>query len=95
MGNIPESTMNLLVSGLMGLIGSLVSIPIHLLLTSQLKREEQLYQHKLDMIAKQRELVLQHKLEMERKGKNEQIAQIQEAISKLEKEINRKDNTNG
>ena len=71
----------------MGALGSLVSIPIHLWISSQLKSEEQLHQHKLDVIAKQRELLLEHKLELERKGKNDEIAQIKEAVSRLEQAI--------
>lgn len=84
MNQIPESTINLFLSGLMGALGSIVSIPINLLISSQMKRDEQLYQHKLDVIAKQRELFLQHKLEMESKGKDNEIVQIKAAISRLD-----------
>ncbi len=89
MSTLPESTINLILSGLMGALGALISIPISSLISWQLKREEQLYQHKLDVVAKQRELLLQHKLEMELKGKDEEIAQIKARVSKLEQSVER------
>ena len=92
MNTLPESTINLFLSGLMGALGSLISIPLSLLLSSQMKREEQFYQHKLDVVAKQRELLLQHKLEMESKGKNDEIAQIQTRVAKLEELIGQAEN---
>ena len=56
----------LLLSGLMGIFGGTLTIPINAIFTYWLKRDELLYQHKLDLIAKQRELLLEHKLELER-----------------------------
>lgn len=87
MNPLPESTMNLLVSGLMGLFGGLITIPVNALFSWYLKRDEQRYQHKLDIIAKQRELLLQHKLEMERLAKEDEIADIKAAIVRLEKRL--------
>jgi hypothetical protein len=86
MGNVPESTINLLLSGLMGLFGGLFTIPINALFSWGLKRDEQLYQHKLDMIAKQRELLLQHKLAMERQ-KNDEIVKLKEIIDRMEQRL--------
>ena len=83
MGNLPESTLNLLLSGLMGALGGLFTIPINALISWRLKRDEQLYQHQLDMIAKKRELLLQHQLEMERRGKDDELTQLRETISRL------------
>ena len=57
------------------------------MLSSQLRREEQKYQHKLDVIAKQRELILQHKLQLESKGKDNEIEQIKTALIKLNRLI--------
>ena len=85
MNNLPESTFNLLISGLMGAFGGLVTIPINALISWRLKRDEQLYQHQLDIIAKKRELLLQHQLEMGRKGKDEELNQLKQSISRLEK----------
>ena len=87
MNQLPESTINLFLSGLMGALGSIISIPINLMLSSQLRREEQKYQHKLDVIAKQRELILQHKLQLESKGKDNEIEQIKTALIKLNRLI--------
>jgi hypothetical protein len=81
---LPESTINLLLSGLMGLAGGLVTIPLNACVSWVLKRDEQLYQHRLDRIAKQRELLLEHKLEMERMAKDDRIARLEEAIARLE-----------
>lgn len=64
--NNSDSLASLLFSGLMGIFGGLLTIPINALFTFWLKRDELLYHHKLDLIAKQRELLLEHKLEMER-----------------------------
>ena len=87
MNQISEATINLFLSGLMGALGSIISIPINLMLSSQFKREEQKFQHKLDVIAKQRELILRHKLELESKGKDDEIEQIKTAITRLSRLI--------
>ena len=64
-----ETTTSLLIAGLMGLFGGLLTIPIIAVLNYWLRREELEYSRKLEMIAKQRELLLQHKLEIARRGK--------------------------
>ncbi len=94
MNLISESTFNLVLSGLMGALGSLVLLPINALVSWQLKREELLYQHKLDIISKQRELLLRHKLEMESKSKDNEISQIKDRMSKLEQVLRRVVSTN-
>lgn len=81
------STTNALLSGLMGFFGGLVTIPIHAIFAFWLKRDELKYAHKLDLIAKQRELILQHKLEMERKAKDPDIVELKSRLDKLEKGI--------
>ena len=87
MNPIPESTINLIMSGVMGIFGGLITIPINAAIAWRLKRDEQLYQHKLDLIAKQRELLLQHKLEMERLAKNNELDEIKAAISQIEQRL--------
>ena len=62
-----SNSMNyLLLSGFMGLLGGILTIPINAIFSYLLKRDELLYQHKLDLIAKQRELLLEHELELKR-----------------------------
>jgi hypothetical protein len=80
-----ETTTGILLGGLMGFLGGLLTIPINALLNSWLKREELDYSQKLESIAKQRELLLQHKLEMERKGKDKLMDQISKRLENLEK----------
>jgi citrate synthase len=64
-----ETTTGILLGGLMGFFGGLITIPINALFNYWLKRDELEYSQKLESIAKQRELLLQHKLEMEKRGK--------------------------
>jgi hypothetical protein len=84
MNALSESTINLILGGLIGAWGSLISIPLSLLLSSQMKREEQFYQHQLDLVAKKQELLLQHKLEMEGKEKDDELVRLQARVAKLE-----------
>ena len=79
--------MNLILSGLAGILGALVSIPIALLILSRLNRDEQEYQRKLDIISKQRQLLMEHKLEMERQGGNGEITQIKDTVARLERTV--------
>jgi len=60
------STTNLIISGLMGILGGLLTIPINALFAFWLKKYEIEYEHRLDELAKKRELLLQHKLDLER-----------------------------
>lgn len=60
------SIIQLVISGLMGVLGGTVPILINAPISFFLKKEEILYEHKLDLILKQRELFLEHKLELER-----------------------------
>ena len=65
MNNLPESTVNLILSGIMGLMGGLLTIPINSYFAYLLKRDEISYKNRLDDISKKRELLLQHKLELQ------------------------------
>ena len=80
-----ETTTGILLGGLMGFFGGLLTIPIHALLMDRLKREELEYSQKLESIAKQRELLLQHQLEMERRGKDKVLEQFSKRLENLEK----------
>lgn len=80
-----EMTTGILLAGLMGFFGGLLTIPIHALLNSWLKREELEYSQKLESIARQRELLLQHRLEMEKRAKDKLIDQISKRLDDLEK----------
>jgi hypothetical protein len=82
-----ETTTGIILSGLMGFFGGLITIPIIALFNFLLKREELEYSSKLESIAKQRELLLQHKLEMEQKGKDKIIEQISKRLDNLEKNL--------
>lgn len=80
-----EMTTGIVLGGLMGFFGGLLTIPINALFNSWLKREELEYSQKLESIAKQRELLLQHRLEMERKSKDKLMDQISKRLENLEK----------
>ena len=80
-----QTTTGIVLGGLMGFFGGLLTIPINALFNYWLKRDELEYYEKLESIAKQRELLLQHKLEMERRGKDKLIGQISRRLEKLEK----------
>jgi hypothetical protein len=80
-----QTTTGIVLGGLMGFLGGLLTIPINALFNSWLKREELEYSQKLESLAKQRELLLQHKLEMERRGKDKIIEQFSKRLENLEK----------
>ncbi len=80
-----ETTTVILLGGLMGFFGGLLTIPIHALFNYYLKRDELEYSQKLESISKQRELLLQHRLEMEKRVKNNLIEQISKRLEDLEK----------
>lgn len=82
-----DETVKLLLSGIMGIFGGMITIPINALFSWYLKRDEQLYQHKLNMVAKKSELLLQHKLEMEAKGRDTEIAELKSSVAKLEETL--------
>ena len=66
MNNLPESSLNLIISGVMGILGGLLTIPINAIFAYSLKRDEIEFSHRLDEISKKRELLLQHKLELQK-----------------------------
>ena len=80
-----QTTTGIVLGGLMGFFGGLLTIPINALFNYWLKRDELEFYEKLESIAKQRELLLQHKLEMERRGKDKLMGQISRRLENLEK----------
>jgi hypothetical protein len=80
-----ETTSGILLGGLMGFFGGLLTIPIHALINHWLKREELEYSQKLEEITRQRDLLLQHKLEMEKQSKDRLADQISNRLENLEK----------
>jgi len=84
---MPDSTLNLLVSGLMGIFGGLIAIPLHAIVALRLKRTELLLQDKLLRRAKREEMLLQHDLEMKRKVKDDELAELKAAITRLGKRL--------
>ena len=80
-----QTTTGIVLGGLMGFFGGLLTIPINALFNYWLKREELEYSQKLESIAKQRELLLQHKLEIEKRGKDRLMNQISKRLENLEK----------
>ncbi len=83
-----QMTTGIVLGGLMGFFGGLITIPINALFNYLLKRDELEYSLKLESIAKQRELLLQHKLEMERRQKDKLVDQISKRLETLEKHLN-------
>jgi hypothetical protein len=82
-----NTTTGIVLGGLMGFFGGLLTIPILALFHHWLKREELDYSQKLETITKQRELLLQHKLEMERRAKDRLIDDISKRLESLEKHL--------
>jgi hypothetical protein len=82
-----DITTGIVLGGLMGFFGGLITIPINALFNSWLKRDELEYSQKLESIAKQRELLLKHKLEMERRRKDNLVDQISKRLENLEKHL--------
>ena len=82
-----ETTTGILLGGLMGFFGGLMTIPINAMFNYWLKRTELEYLHKLEIIAKQRELLLQHKLEMEKREKDSLIDQFSKRLETIERNL--------
>lgn len=82
-----NATTNLILSGLMGIFGGLITLPLNAVISWWLKREEQDYQYKLDILAKRQELLLQHKLEIQKISKDKDIEALRFAIAQIEEKI--------
>ena len=82
-----QTTTGIVLGGLMGFFGGLITIPLNALFNYLLKRDELEYSLKLENIAKQRELLLQHKLEMESRAKEQLVNQISKRLENVEKHL--------
>ena len=78
-----ESTLNVLVSGWMGLFGGMITISINSFISGFFKRKEQLYQHQLDTIKMIKEKKLQHEMDI----KLQKISATNEELAKLKGEV--------
>jgi hypothetical protein len=81
-----ESTINVLVSGLMGIFGGMITISINGLISGFFKHEELLYQHQLDIIKMKKEKTLQHQMDIELQkisASNEELAKLKGEMAQL------------
>lgn len=85
---MPESTINIFLGALMGIVGGLISTPLNAIFSWYLKQEEVSYQHRLDLILKKRELFWQHHLEGTSAGRVvDEIAYLNAKVERLSKKI--------
>ena len=80
-------TFQAFLSGFLGFVGGLLTIPINALFSYILKRDELAYSHKLDQIAERRKLLLEHQLEMRRKGKETETSILLQRLNELENRL--------
>ena len=69
MSNLPESTLNILIGGILGILSGLLNLVVNGFILWMLKHDELLTQHKLDLIEKKQELLYKHQIEMKQKTK--------------------------
>ena len=84
-----EATLNLIIGALLGVMGGLITTPVNALILRGLKRDEQFLQHRLDMVAKKRELLLQHALEKEQATKQSEVKELKAQVSQLRYDLDR------
>jgi hypothetical protein len=73
MENLPESTMNILIGGIFGLVSMLLSAIFDAIMLYVLKRDEMMLQHRLDMLAKRQELLFKHQLEEQQRNEQRRV----------------------
>ncbi len=71
MDNLPESTMNLLIGGIFGILSAIITALFNGIILWALKRDELMLKHRLDMLAKRQELLLKHQQEAKQKEKDQ------------------------
>ena len=64
MANLPESTLNILIGGILGIISGLLNLIFNGVILWMLKQDELRTQHKLELLEKKQELLYKHQLEM-------------------------------
>jgi len=95
---MPDEIINLLLSGLMGILGGLTLIIPNMLVSRALKRDELSLQHRYNLVEKRNELLIKHSLELVAKKQeillrqmpnNDSVAKkpLDEKISHLENRI--------
>ena len=84
MNNLPESTFNLILSGVMGLFGGILALPINTFASWWLTQEELRLKSRLNIVEKKQELLLSYKLERKH---DKEIANLKEQILNLENEL--------
>ncbi len=63
----------ILFSSIMGLLGGLITILINAFFSIRQKRDEIAYQHRLNLVEKEKELLLQHQLEIKRLEREKEL----------------------
>ena len=91
MGDIPLSTMNIVVSGLMGMLGGSIGILISAIVNWFLKDRELSKRDKLEEISRLRGLLLDHQLEMKGKALSDKDA-LEAKIAMLTNRLNNLEN---
>lgn len=83
-----QSITQLIVSGLMGVIGGFVTVPFSAFVNWRFKRKEIELNHKLDMINTKRELLLQFELERKRMTtSNSEVEKIKQQLEEIQTKI--------
>jgi hypothetical protein len=89
----------ILLSSFMGLLGGLITIPISTFFSIRQKRDEIAYQHRLNLIEKEKELYLQHRLEIKRLEREKELntkdtgsSKASEKVEELDKRISNLEN---
>jgi hypothetical protein len=73
--------------GIMGVLGSLITIPLSALASLLLKEHELRLQSRLEQIADQRRLLLEHQLEKERTVDKTKLDQLEQRIARIEGKV--------
>jgi hypothetical protein len=77
MSDVPLSTINILVSGIMGMFGGAISVPVNAIMNWFLKSRELAMKAKLEEISHLRKLLLKHNFEMKDKKHSDTDALIE------------------
>jgi hypothetical protein len=70
--------------GIMGMLGSFITIPLSALASFLLKEHELRLKSRLDQIADQRRLLLEHQLEKERTVDKSKLDELEQRIARIE-----------
>ena len=84
---LPETTINVILSSLMGFLGGLFTIPMNLGFSWIFKKKELSYQHRLKLVEIKRELLLKHELEKSEKNYDDELANLKKEIRQLKQRM--------